>query len=219
MGEILSTTLMGTKHINPINLTPISGGVYKICLLGNPSVGKTTLAHFLVEGHFRSDFKSTMGADILKKTLVLGSEKDRSEKITINIWDMGGQSAFDVLRKRFYKGANAAVIVFDGTSKKTLEAIPDWVNDFLGICQGSPVLILGNKNDLDWCVSSQEIDEKLETLPCEFEYIATSAKTGRNVDAAFMRIVNILRERDKKKYLGTYDSYSNRTDHFLKKDW
>ena len=106
------------------------------------------------------------------------------------IWDIAGQTSQMVTyRSRFYNGANAAFIVIDRTRSGNLDSIEKWYNDIKkSIPRNIPVVIVGNKSDLvdDIVISEEEIREIAKKF--DFHYILTSAKTGENVDSAFLYI-------------------------------
>ncbi|MHA1731842.1 MAG: Rab family GTPase [Promethearchaeota archaeon] len=179
-----------------VSIRPVSAGIVKICLLGDYAVGKTSLAHRFIEGKFRSDFKSTMGADILKKKLKFD---DSDDWVTVNIWDMGGQEAFQVLRKRFFVGAQGAVVIFDVANAKTWESIPRWLRDFRKVSGDKPIMLVGNKIDLERLVARDEVESFLEDHPEIFVYTETSAKTGENVETAFTTLIRKSMENERSR--------------------
>jgi len=105
------------------------------------------------------------------------------------IWDIGGQSQFDLNRARFYNGANAAFIVVDRTRPNNLKSIEKWYNEIQKTLKRTiPVVIVGNKSDLvdEIVISEEEIKEVANEFG--FHYILTSALTGENVNDAFLYI-------------------------------
>ena len=106
------------------------------------------------------------------------------------IWDIGGQSfQMAPYRARFYNGANAALIVVDRTRPDHLKSVEKWYNDIkASIPKNIPIVIVGNKSDLsdDIVISKEEIRDMAKKF--DFHYILTSAKTGENVNDAFLYI-------------------------------
>lgn len=166
----------------------IPKGTYstKIIVCGDYMVGKTSLIRRFVEGKFQDDYLSTLGVDITKKTIDLASET------TVNfiIWDIAGQSNMLQMapqRKRFYNGANAALLVFDKTRHSTLESTAKWLKDIKdSVPDNIPIVLVGNKSDLveKYEVTIQQALTKASDLG-DFHLIETSAKTGENVEDAF----------------------------------
>ncbi len=158
----------------------------KIILTGDYQVGKTSLIRRFVENAFKRDYISTIGVQISKKTIHLTEEN----KMNFIIWDIGGQSfQMAPYRARFYNGANAALIVVDRTRPDHLKSVEKWYNDIKSsIPKNIPIVIVGNKSDLsdDIVISKEEIRDMAKKF--DFHYILTSAKTGENVNDAFLYI-------------------------------
>jgi len=158
----------------------------KVILTGDYSVGKTSLIRRFVENAFKQDYISSIGVQISKKTISLSDQN----KMNFIIWDIGGQSfQMAPYRSRFYNGANAALIVIDRTRPKQLESAEKWYNDIKNsIPKNIPIIIVGNKSDLvdQIVISKEEIKDVAKRF--DFHYILTSAKTGENVNDAFLYI-------------------------------
>ncbi|MHA1985328.1 MAG: GTP-binding protein [Promethearchaeota archaeon] len=158
----------------------------KIILTGDYKVGKTSLIRRFVENSFERDYISTIGVQISKKTINLTDDN----KMNFIIWDIGGQSfQMAPYRAKFYNGANAAFIVVDRTRPDHLKSVEKWYNDIKSsIPKNIPVVIVGNKSDLleELEISKEEIKDIAKKF--DFHYILTSAKTGENVNDAFLYI-------------------------------
>lgn len=156
----------------------------KIILTGSYKVGKTSLVRRFVENKFKDSYLPSIGVDITKKEIELEEET----KVNFILWDIGGQrKQMEPYRKRFYKGANSALIVVDRTREDTLESVETWYNDIKdSVPVKIPIVIAGNKSDLkdEIVVSEERIKQKAEEHG--FHYIITSAKTGENVNDAFL---------------------------------
>ena len=158
----------------------------KIILTGDYQVGKTSLIRRFVENAFKRDYISTIGVQISKKTIHLTEEN----KMNFIIWDIGGQSfQMAPYRARFYNGANAAFIILDRTRPDHLKSVEKWYNDIkASIPKKIPIVLVGNKSDLSdkLVISKEEIRDIAKKY--DFHYILTSAKTGENVNDAFLYI-------------------------------
>ena len=100
---------------------------YKIVLLGESGVGKTSIINRYINGVFDNDLLSTEGATYANK--ILKFDEFNGKRIKLNIWDTAGQERFRALLKIFYQDANAAILVYDITDKKSFEQIKlYWVN-------------------------------------------------------------------------------------------
>ncbi|RLI55354.1 MAG: hypothetical protein DRO87_02655 [Candidatus Thorarchaeota archaeon] len=166
------------------------GFKFRIVLLGEAGVGKTSLVRRYTEGTFDAKYKQTLGTTFANKDVDVGDRKVR-----LNIWDMGGQSTYRELRRQFMIGASAALIIYDVTRPETFMAMNNWFESFGEVCPEAPVLICANK-----------IDKREERMvPVEpglmlrdwfqAEYHETSARTGEKVADVFRRCAEILIER------------------------
>ena len=160
--------------------------VVKICLLGENSVGKTSLVYRFIENQFRENYKSTLGVNLLKHdTMVEGYGK-----VSAQIWDLGGQESFKSLRKLYLEGANGALVIFDVTQEKTFEKLPEWVESFKEARGDQPLTLIGNKIDLKGSIKIDEKEAKSFAKRYKMEILLTSAKTGDNVEDAFNDLIN-----------------------------
>ncbi len=158
---------------------------YKLVVVGDPSVGKTSLIRRYADKKFDASYLPTIGADFTIKKLEF-QEENVIRSITLSIWDMGGHQRFSRIRDHYYLDSSAALIVFDVSRKETFENLKVWFKDINSHCGEIPILILSNKIDLEKVVTKDDIDQfasnnKLDVYP-------TSAKTGENVDVMFEQI-------------------------------
>jgi len=158
----------------------------KLILTGDFKVGKTSLIKRFIENMFSESYISTIGVQISKKTVVM----DEDTKINFVLWDIGGQiSTMAPYRQRFYEGASAAFIVIDRTRPDNLESVNRWYKEILeSVPRNVPVVIVGNKSDLQEEVVISEEEIKILAKQLGFHYILTSALTGENVNEAFLYI-------------------------------
>ncbi|MDI6916628.1 MAG: GTP-binding protein [Thermoplasmatales archaeon] len=167
----------------------------KICLVGDPAVGKTSLIRRYVYDIFDNKYLSTIGAKITKKVVNIKEETHDTE-IVLMIWDIEGQKKVSSVHSRYYKGADATIVVCDVTAKETLESIPNWVNAVFKVTGKIPLVFLANKIDLP----NREISEsEIKKVASEFNapYFFTSAKVGKNVEDAFITISKLLLKENK----------------------
>ena len=165
--------------------------VFKIVILGNAAVGKTSLINQFIDGSFEEDYKPTLGANIIRKDVNL-----ENTKVRLIMWDLAGQEKYRVVRSLYFQGCVGALLCFDLTRFLTFDSISTkWLKDFQKYVkkQGSYVLI-GNKNDLkDQRTIPKEKGEELAKR-INASYIETSAKEGENIEEAFTLLVEqILR--------------------------
>ena len=155
---------------------------FKVCLFGPGNVGKTSLLIRYIKDFFNSDLKKTIGSSFLIKDVVIDEVNVR-----LLLWDIGGQEQFAKLRTIYFKGSNAAFGVFDVSDPQSLLKLPGWVSSIKKTVKKSiPMIIVGNKIDLERQVGRQEAEDLAKRLNCE--YLETSAKTGEKVEFAFESI-------------------------------
>jgi len=158
--------------------------IIKICLLGEANVGKTSLVYRFIENKFRENYKSTLGVNLLKKDM----EIDEYGGVSAQIWDLGGQESFKSLRQLYLEGANGALLIYDMTSKKTFEKLDEWVQDFRDARNDAPIILIGNKSDLETQIKISESEATDYANQNNLGLIITSAKTGENVEDAFIEL-------------------------------
>ncbi|KAF8995895.1 P-loop containing nucleoside triphosphate hydrolase protein, partial [Cyathus striatus] len=100
----------------------------KLVVIGPSGVGKTSLRGQYISGRFSNGYRATIGADFITKTLPHPTKPD--ESVTLQIWDTAGQERFSSLSTAFFRGADAALLMFDVNSPETLESLRKWWNDF-----------------------------------------------------------------------------------------
>src|SRR5467141_5005445 len=159
----------------------------KICLVGDKSVGKTSLICRYVMNMFDEQYITTIGTRVSKKEVhVLMPERDLLIDVDMTIWDIMGEKGFrELLKDAYFYGANGILAVADLTRRKTLDELDDWIDGVMRVCGRVPTVIAVNKADL---VNQAQFDEKqVDQFAKAFDskYVYTSAKTGQNVEEAF----------------------------------
>jgi small GTP-binding protein len=170
-------------------MTEVLDVMKKMCVIGDTSVGKTSLIRRFVVDKFDDKYIVTIGTKTSKKTLTFRGE-DANVSLKLIIWDILGQSHFDMVKESAFKGTNGAFIVMDLTRRDTLQSIEKWLSSLYHVMSGVPVVVLANKNDLKAELGKDEIEELLKDY--KFPYFLTSAKTGENVDEAFYTLGKMM---------------------------
>ncbi len=161
---------------------------FKFVILGDHEVGKTSIIRRFVEKRYTTDYRATIGINILSHDFDFFGNK-----IGVSLYDLGAQKYFKRFRKIYYLGAQAAFIVYDLTNRESFDNIKDWYEELKQFTTGEdiPIVIVGNKTDLveERKVYYQEGARLANTLSkgekIKLSYIETSALTGSNVEDAF----------------------------------
>lgn len=160
---------------------------YKVLIVGPSAVGKTSVINRFVHNQFVLKYKMTIGVDFLTKTL----EHQPSKFVKLHLWDIGGQGRFKFLHRTFYKGTLGAVIAFDLSREQTYSDMKNWLSEMCSIMEEDvPKVIIGNKSDLlpeiGQIIDRNEVENYAKKEGCL--YVETSAKTGENVEKAFLEL-------------------------------
>jgi len=160
-------------------------------LLGDASVGKTSLTLRYISGFFLEDLKLTIGVDFYSKTTDFNGKK-----VKLQIWDFGGEERFRFLLSQYCKGANGAFFLYDITKSLTLDHLPDWTQIIREHAGDIPIMLIGSKKDLeefrDVSTEDGDLAAKKYNLTSVMEL---SSKTGENVEQAFEIMTKILIEK------------------------
>lgn len=161
---------------------------FKICLVGESAVGKTSTIRRFVVDQFDDKYLTTIGIKTTKKKIkIKHPKKDGTVDINLIIWDVIGQRGFRLLlQEDYFFGARGIIGVCDITRKDTLSGLESWIEAVQKYTQEIPIIFLGNKCDL---VNEQQVDlNELEHFASNYKKaiaFLSSAKTGENVELAF----------------------------------
>ena len=161
---------------------------FKLIVLGEQGVGKTSMINQFVINKFYSDYRPTLGLSITQQTYAIQGFEEQGSHINFMIWDLAGQRFFKRVRKHYYQNANAAFIIFDVTKPDTFKAIKKWFDDLRSVMPTIPIIIIGNKTDLKDQIQVTDEEGKKLAKELKASYISTSAKTGENVKDTFTMV-------------------------------
>ena len=160
----------------------------QILIIGDSSVGKTSLITRYTNGTFKEEYLATVGLDYYSKEEIIDNKR-----INIKLWDTAGQERFKSLTQSYFKNAEGVLLTYDITNSESFDNLKDWIISIKKNMEGKnifiPVIIIGNKIDME---ESREINkENAETFAKEnnYKYFETSAKTGEGVDNAVRELV------------------------------
>jgi len=177
-------------------MTELEKRKYKICLIGENAVGKTSLIQRFVHNEFSDHYLTTIGTKISKKDVVITHpNRDRKVDITMMIWDIMGQKGFrPILSHSYFHMAKGGIAVCDLTRPHTLDEITGWIESMFEITGKIPVIICANKADLKDEVKIKEEDLAELATSYDAPFLFTSAKSGDNVETAFETIGRMVTE-------------------------
>lgn len=170
----------------------------KLMLLGDQAVGKSSLMIRYTEDIFNLNIMGTAGIDLKKKNVTINNDN-----IKVMIYDTAGHDRFRQITKTQYRGAKGIILVYDVTDKKTFDSVSYWMDHIKENADADvEILLVGNKTDITEN-RTVKVDDGAE-LGKKFnvKVVETSAKSGDNVDKAFMSIIDNIYNKEKGK-LGT----------------
>lgn len=157
---------------------------YKIVMIGDFGVGKTSLVRRFVDNSFSEDYLSSIGVSISKKVV---------EDSTIMLWDIEGKTEFKPIYKSYLLGAKGFIIVADLTRPETLDAISEHIRLCSEIVKDAPIVIALNKSDIEHSLFTSVEDIK-KLSPNILDIFKTSAKSGNSVNEIFHLLNTTLTE-------------------------
>jgi len=170
--------------------------IYKIIVIGDPAVGKTSLLDNFSSKKFKTQYIPTVGVNIVKEQVELDEGI-----VNLMIWDIAGQPQFYMLHRPYFNGADGMILTFDITRSSTFSNVQNWFNTAQKFGLSSiPRLLIGNKIDLqdERKIIKPMADHLAEKLNCT--YYETSAKTGDNVKLIFRKTAEIVKDSKIKKH-------------------
>ena len=165
--------------------------LFKIVVLGEGAVGKTAIVTRFSHGFFRTDYKTTIGSQFAVKNVDI-SRDPTNVTVKLQIWDVAGQSRFQILRPMYYRGSSGGLLVFDVTRRRTFIVLEEWLDELhKAINKEIPLVLVANKTDLpDRVVEPSEGRDFADRhgMP----YIESSAKTGEGIVDIFQELAEVL---------------------------
>ena len=170
--------------------------LFKIVVLGEGAVGKTAIVTRFSHGFFRTDYKTTIGSQFAVKNIEIPStHENRRLTVKLQIWDVAGQSRFQILRPMYYRGSSGGILVYDVSRRRTFLVLEEWLDELhKAINKEIPLVLVANKTDLpDRVVEPSEGREFADAH--NMPYVESSAKTGEGVIDIFEQLGTVLVHR------------------------
>ncbi len=172
--------------------------LFKVVVLGEGAVGKTAIVTRFSHGFFRTDYKTTIGSQFAVKNIDIAKDGGDDVVVKLQIWDVAGQSRFQILRPMYYRGSNGGLLVFDVSRRRTFMLLEEWLDELQKAIQKEiPLVLVANKTDLpDRVVEPSEGREFADShgMP----YVESSAKTGEGIIDIFEHLGKILVDKRQK---------------------
>ena len=159
---------------------------FKILIIGDSAVGKTSLLLKYVDNFFPETHMATIGVEYKTKNI-----ETTKYKVILHLWDTAGQERFKSITKSFFNNANGIVFVYDITSKESFDGVKNWIKDAEPYGKFESILC-GNKIDLEKKREVKIDSLKEYGLKKKIDVFETSAKTGVKVNDAFEKLVDLI---------------------------
>ncbi|XP_047202603.1 EF-hand calcium-binding domain-containing protein 4B isoform X2 [Girardinichthys multiradiatus] len=166
--------------------------LFKIVLVGNSSVGKTSLLQRFCDDRFHPGTCATVGIDYSVKTITV----DNSQ-VALQMWDTAGQERYRSITKQFFRKADGVIVMYDITAEQSFTAVRQWMTSVKeGTGEDIPIMLLGNKTDKEAEREVQkEVGERL-AKDCQMTFFECSACSGYNVAESMVHLARILKEQE-----------------------
>merc|ERR1711957_888071 len=158
---------------------------YKLVLVGDGGVGKTTFVKRHLTGEFEKKYIATLGVEVHPMPFFTSKGK-----ILFNVWDTAGQEKLGGLRDGYYINGNCGIIMFDVCSRIPYQNVPKWYKDLVRVCENIPIVLVGNKVDVK--------DRKVKAKQIVFhrkknlQYYDISAKSNYQFEKPFVWLLRKL---------------------------
>ncbi|KAF7059377.1 hypothetical protein CFC21_066290 [Triticum aestivum] len=166
---------------------------FRYIVVGDTGVGKSCLLLQFTDKRFQPVHDLTIGVEFGQRMVTIGKKK-----IKLQIWDTAGQEAFRSITKSYYRGAAAALLVYDITRRETFNHVASWLEEMREQADGNnniTIMLVGNKSDLGQrrAVSTEEGEQFAKENGLAF--METSARTRHNVEEAFLQSTSMVYEK------------------------
>ena len=166
--------------------------IFKIIVIGDPAVGKTSLLTNFCGDKFNYEYIPTVGVNITKEPVTIKDDMGKDSTVNLMIWDIAGQPQFYMLHRPYFNGADGMILVYDITRSSSFSNINNWWSTSIKYgLSAIPRILIGNKIDLKderkiILPMAEHLSEKINA-----PFYETSAMTGENVKSIFQKIAEL----------------------------
>ncbi|MFX1304298.1 MAG: Rab family GTPase [Promethearchaeota archaeon] len=166
--------------------------IFKIIVIGDPAVGKTSLLTNFCGDKFEYEYIPTVGVNITKEPVTIKDNMGTQTTVNLMVWDIAGQPQFYMLHRPYFNGADGMMLVYDITRSSSFSNINNWYSTAIKYgLSGIPRILIGNKIDLKderkiILPMAEHLSEKINA-----PFFETSALTGENVPIIFQKIAEL----------------------------
>lgn len=167
--------------------------LFKLLIIGDSSVGKSSLLLRFADNSFTGTYITTIGVDFKIRTMEVDGKR-----VKLQIWDTAGQERFRTITATYYRGTHGVIVVYDVTNGMSFGHVQTWLDEINSNCDNVSKILVGNKIDMEGRVvleSDARRFAELKNLP----YFETSAKDNINVEQAFNQITRMVLKAKEKR--------------------
>ena len=169
--------------------------IFKVLLLGNSDVGKSSLLLRFVDKTWTDSFVPTIGVDFKVKTMNIGDKT-----VKMQIWDTAGQERFRNVVASYFRGSNGILLIYDVTNRDSFKNLDNWLEVIENNASDNVLKILiGNKVDLVDDIEIKKEEGQQFANRYNMQFIETSAKLDTNVSEAFETLAKLMIEFNSKQ--------------------
>jgi len=168
--------------------------LFKLLIIGDSGVGKSSLLVRFADNHFSGNYITTIGVDFKIRTIDIGGER-----VKLQIWDTAGQERFRTITSTYYRGTHGVIVVYDVTSGESFANVKRWLHEIDANCDVVNRILVGNKNDdPDRKVVLTE-DARRFADQMGIQLFETSAKDNINVEEMFRSVTTLVLKSKKEQ--------------------
>ena len=184
----------------------------KLVILGDVSVGKSNFLYRFVDGEFNPIHVATVGFDFKSRVWEIPNLK---KKVKFQIWDTAGQEKYMSINKNLFQRVQGIILMYDITREDTFNNLSKWMEHIKENANGIPLILIGNKSDLNNERKVNEEDGKAFAKNNKIIFLEASAKIGTNVEESFMKLSELIIENQ--NYIDNKEK-NNKTEYVISKD-